>query len=198
MTVLRLLAKSLLVAPLTLALGGCIVASRTETSHGSRVVPAEEAARADDGPQLMAPPEVGDQRPAPRPAARPAPKPAPRVAAADTGPELMAPPEVPGEEPTARPARRIEPAPEPARRAPVGSSAYDQAVGCAAAMTALLNSQTYAMSQKEADAMMNAAVAWRAVAQSISGKADADIAARARQLSDLSAAHTAAACPPAP
>ena len=195
MTVLRLTPKTLLALPLALALGGCVVATRTETSHGSRVVPAEESA-VDDGPQLMAPPEVGEERPAPRPATKPAPKPAPRVAAADNGPELMAPPEVPGEEPAARPAR--EPAPEPARRAPVGSSAYDQAVGCAAAMTALLNSQTYAMSQNEADAMMAEAVAWRAIAQSISGKADADIAARARQLSDLSASHTAAACPPAP
>ena len=192
MTVLRLTAKTLLVLPLALALGGCIVQTRTETSRGSRVIPAEENAAADSGPQLMAPPEVAEDRPVVRPGS----KPAPRVAADDSGPQLMAPPEVPAERPAARPAR--EPAAPPARRAPAGSSAYDQAVGCAAAMTALLNSQTYAMSQNEADAMMNEAVAWRAVAQSISGKADADIAARARQLSDLSASHTAAACPPAP
>lgn len=133
---------------LPLLLAGCVAGTSRQVTVGSRVVPAED------------------------------------VPAVEDGPELLAPPEVPGAEPAARSAP--------------GSSAYDQAVGCAAGYVALLMSRTYPMSQNEAEAMTGEADAWQAVAEAISSRAGDDIARMARTLNDTAASRIVAACPPAP
>ncbi len=106
---------------------------------------------------------------------------------ADTGPELLAPPDVPGAEPARKPAPAARP----------GSSAYDQAVGCAAGYIALLSSRTYPMSQNQAEAMTREADDWQTSAEAISSRAGDDIARKARTLNDTAAERIVAACPPA-
>jgi hypothetical protein len=137
---------------LALLLAGCVAGTSRQVTVGSRVVPAED------------------------------------VPAVEDGPELLAPPDVPGAEPAARPTSAARP----------GSSAYDQAVGCAAGYVALLMSRTYPMSQNEAEAMTGEADAWQVAAEAISSRAGDDIARMARTLNDAAASRIVAACPPAP
>ena len=108
-------------------------------------------------------------------------------AAASGGPVLIDPPAA-EETPAAAP-------PPPA------AIAYDEAIACAAARTALLNSPTYALSQSESERLERERLAWRATAEKLGHSAatvEADIARLAAGVSDAAAEKRAAACPKLP
>ena len=84
---------------------------------------------------------------------------------------------------------------------PPAAIAYDEAVACAAARTALLNSPTYRLSPADAERLEREALAWRARAEQLgkgAAKVDADIARLAAGVSDAAAEKRAAACPKLP